>query len=480
MSTWAGCREVYRKFSVIILSALLLASAVIQRTGFKIAGYTLGDKPFQMIILTVVGCVPMNAVAYAYMVFKTGGVLPEYRTWRYFRDYWVIATLNIFNGIGIMWANPHVAGFEQALISCMAIPLTIILTVICFGTRYSPLAVTGVCCIIGGVLKVSLGGSSSRSDGATTNTSLLWSCMFIASQFPLSAASVYQESAFKKSLNMFHYVHYVTLFLLLDLVVCIPLDVSPMGDATSYSDFFDTFQEYGSCLIGLGGPACTDAGRAFLCYIFFMNLGTFIQALLVKAAGATWCMVVVSLGTPLGAIAFACPQIVGEQYVEALNPGVYLATALVTVGTIIYRVGSTGAAAEEECSSEGSDKPSQDDGSGYVRLEDSEEALGVPLKEISIQTDLVFGNDNLQAKELLELILKSDGYAAAPRPSMIASGVGLFSSEYTNARGNKLSLFEEKTYADVRARKPDEGSHGSGQRARSAETKRYRGRVSSR
>eukprot|EP00928_Gymnodinium_smaydae_P056321 TRINITY_DN3971_c0_g2_i1.p1 TRINITY_DN3971_c0_g2~~TRINITY_DN3971_c0_g2_i1.p1 ORF type:complete len:509 (+),score=34.42 TRINITY_DN3971_c0_g2_i1:78-1529(+) len=459
-------RKLYHRFSVAILSAALLACAVAQRTGFKMAGYTLGHKPYLMILLSVLGSIPINSIAYAIMVYKTGGVLPQYRTPRYFRDYWVIATLNIFNGLGIMWANPFVAGYQQALISSMAIPLTMCLSCICFGSRYSFAAVAGVTLIISGVLKVSLGGVP-VSGGAFTPTSEIWTGVFVLSQVPLSAASVYQEYAFQKSLNMLHYVHYVTLFLLLDLLVCMPLDTTSFGDASSFADFYHSFVEYSSCVLGLdGSPECKTAGAALACYIVCMNVNNLLQALLIKSAGATWSMVVVSLGTPLGALAFSCPSIVGEEHVEALDPGIYVATALVTIGVMVYRVGSVQSApkiAEPECPD------------GYISLEDGGadvEYTNASTREVATQTDVSVAPTRMQAAQVLAAFLECEAYGP-PRPAVVAAGIGLFNSEYTNASGNPFSLFEEKTFAEERRSRGRE-DYDSGQRARSADGFRAR------
>merc|ERR1712151_895017 len=96
--------------------------------------------------------------------------------------------------------------------------------------------------------------------------------------------------------------------------------------------------------MGRGSPICTGSGQALACYIICMNVNTVVQAMLIKAAGATWSMVVVSFATPLSAFAFACPLIVGEYHVEPINVRVLVASVLITIGTMVYRLGSVATA----------------------------------------------------------------------------------------------------------------------------------------
>lgn len=417
------------------LSALLLVSACAQRLGFKLAGYGLGGTPFLMILLSVAGSVPCNALLYLYMMKRTGGVLPKYKTWRYFFDYWVIATLNIGNGLAIMWANPFVPGYTQCLISNTAIPMTMLLSTICFQTRYSIAAYTGVLVIVLGLVIVS--GSPSHEG---SSASMLWTGIFIAAQFPLSAACVYQEYAFRESLNMVHYIHYVTLILLGDLVVAVPLDVR-VGDAQSYLGFKENALDALRCVANVGPPNCEGVGFALACYIFGMNAGNLFQALLIKRVDATWYMVVLSLSTPLAAISFACPMLVGELHTESLDYGAIVSIVLIGIGTIIYRIGSL--------PSETPDNEAEDpNGEGYEPLGDGPQSPR-PTKDVAVQTVIAVGPEMHDARMLLNAFLKSDSAPQQFKPKIIAAGFGLIASEYSNDRRNPMSLFDEHTFKDT-------------------------------
>merc|ERR1719272_1895967 len=161
----------------------------------------------------------------------------------------------------MMWANPHVSGYLQCLISNIAIPMTMLLSVICFRSTFSKAAIAGVMLIIMGLLAV--GGNPSDQG---SNFSPLWTGVFIFAQLPLSAACIYQEYAFKESLNMIHYIHYVTLLLAGDLVVAIPIDVS-IGDARSFEGFVDHTRDALSCIANTGPPNCEGVGWALAAYI---------------------------------------------------------------------------------------------------------------------------------------------------------------------------------------------------------------------
>lgn len=431
---------------VLLLTALLLLCAMANRVGFKLAGYALGGTPFTMIFLTVACSIPLNAMGFMYMIYRTGGVLPEFRAWMYFRDYWVIATLNVGNGLAIMWSNRYVPGYVQCLLTSMAIPMTMTLSAIFFRARFSLMSMGGVLLIVAGILYVGLGQA-----GNSAELSLFWVGIYALAQLPLAGTSVYQEYTFKKSLNMLHYIHYVTIFLMVDLLLATPINVT-VGDASSFEGFGENILTVFRCVQG-EGPHCEGAGLSFGLYIVSLNAANLVQAVLIKNASATWVMIVLSLSTPLAVISFACPWIVGEDHVEAIGPAVLLSTALICAGTLVYRLGSLAprpADGQPVAQNESSPK------AGYFPLFDSMGSKSTG--EIGTQTEISIG-PHAGRKEILRLFLAmpmvahiSEEESKKPHPGVICAGVGLFPSEYTNATQNPLSIWEERTFAEGRGR----------------------------
>jgi len=321
---------------VIVLTVLVLLVAISNRVCFKISGYAIGNKPFAMIFLTVGSCIPINAIGYCYMLARTGGVLPECRTWAYYRDYGVIATFNVANGLGSMWSNPFVPGYMQCLLCSLTIPMTMFLSVIVFRSWFSYVAIGGVMLILAGTMYA----VPSSSDAPAQAFSFLWTGVFAFAQLPLASASVYQEFAFKKSVNMLHYIHYVTLFSMLELLFCIPLDMTSVGDSSSFAGFCNNLIEATECLRGLGPSSCEGAGAAFSLYVVALNAQTLLQALLIKEASAAYFMIVLSLATPLTVMTYTCPLLVGYEYTEALAPSALTSTVMICAGTMVYRLGT--------------------------------------------------------------------------------------------------------------------------------------------
>lgn len=442
----AAIQWLYDSFEVAILTVLLLIAAIGQRLGFKVAGYGLGDTPYLMIFLSVLGSVPLNTLLYGYMLKRTGGVLPEYRTWRYYWDYWIIATLSVGNGIAMMYANPHVSGYVQALISNVAIPMTMALSMCFLQARFSIAALSGVFCILLGLMFI-----AGSPDGASSSAA--WTGIFVAAQLPLSAACVYQEFAFRESLNMVHYIHFVTLFLLFDIVLLLPVDMI-FGESKDLPTLVAHSVHAAQCIANVGPANCDGVGAGLLAYILSMNAGNLFQALLIKKVDATWYMVVLSLSTPLAAISFSFPMLVGDTHAETLNSGAIIATALIGVGTVIYRLGSLSQSKSED------DDSSPD---GYQPLAD-EASSPKPFKHVAVQTDITVGTHMLDAKRLLQLFMKLER-DSRPKPAVVAAGVGLFASEYTNATRNPMSIFDERTFLERSKRSksvsPERGlSHG--------------------
>merc|ERR1719343_1566163 len=147
---------------------------------------------------------------------------------------------------------------------------------------------------------------------------------------PQAASSVYQEAAFKKSLNMLHYIHYVTLWLMFDLILCLPLNMW-IGDTASFATFRDDIENALQCCRGIGDE-CEMTGKAFMLYIVAMNGGTLVQAVLVKLVSATWVMVLLTLATPLTVLTFAVPWLVGEEHTEPLTSTTFISAGLITFG----------------------------------------------------------------------------------------------------------------------------------------------------
>jgi hypothetical protein len=241
--------------------------------------------------------------------------------------------------------------------------------------------------IVFGILFVGIGsGQGSNGDGS----SFFWTCIYAASQVPLAAVSVYQEYAFKESLNMLHYIHYVTLFLMLDLLPCIPLDIWA-GDTPTFQGFIDDLMWSLQCMRGIGDEcADTATGVWFLVYIFVMNGGTILQAVLIKLVGAAWVSVLLSLATPLTVFTFACPWIVGADRAEPLTNSTLISAAMIFVGTLVYRLGSV---------------PRQ-------KVEKDDDVISTPtpytdelMREAGVQTVLSLPPRSLKAMELFDIFL---------------------------------------------------------------------------
>jgi len=163
-----------------------------------------------------------------------------------------------------------------------------------------------------------------------------------------------------------------------------------------------------------------------------------------KNASASWCIVVLSLATPLTALSFICPWIVGETHVEKLDSSVYGALVLVGCGTFVYRVGSI---SKKPFKAE--DAP-RGETNGYLRLEDSSPRSPGPVKGVGVQTDISIPPGTHRAKQLLDAFLCA-GVSRNEPPVVVSAGIGLFPSEYTNALNNTAPIWAEKTYLECNA-----------------------------
>lgn len=127
--------------------------------------------------------------------------------------------------------------------------------------------------------------------------------------------------------------------------------------------------------------------------------------MMVKYSSATFTILCMVTVVPVSSLVFALPEIMGSR-AELLPGATPYAIILVFVGIVVFRFGNAAV-------------PADADGGGIM------EALLTP--------QLSFDQD--------------DGRKG---PSMMASGVGIISSEYTAARNSGVEIWEEGTEAEAK------------------------------
>eukprot|EP00928_Gymnodinium_smaydae_P041311 TRINITY_DN27975_c0_g1_i1.p1 TRINITY_DN27975_c0_g1~~TRINITY_DN27975_c0_g1_i1.p1 ORF type:complete len:440 (-),score=86.64 TRINITY_DN27975_c0_g1_i1:130-1407(-) len=411
-SSYAG-KSVLRALLQLFLFAMLLVSNVGQRLAFKDMGYALGPYPYFVLVSISAAFVPIFGTICLGIICFTGGFLPETRTWKCMGSFFVIGCGNALQGLGMVFANPHVPGYLQALLQQSIIPFTLGASSLLLRSRFTPRQYSGVLLITVGIavqLVPSMSEQSQAGGSSSAGTARVWSLVFLLAQFPVALAAIFQEKAFQSvPVNVFHMLFWASVFQFSTLVLLAPLDAIPgIGDTSSPAGFVQNFAEAWRRVANEGAavPLCAC--------VVTMLLAQLAQALMVKYSSAAFCVLCMAFVVPTSAVAFTVPAIAGA-YVERLGSTTPLALLLVFVGVVLYRLGTDAVLASSA----------------------SGDALSEPVcAPVTPQrlTPLLAGCDPPDSAK-----------DARGQPRICTAGVGIIQSEYSNAKASAVSIFEERT-----------------------------------
>jgi len=431
----------YDGIQLALVCMALILCATAQSLCFKSIGYTLGPYPYFILIAVSSAFVPIFFGIVLYIDLFSGGFVEAQTSWKFKRHFGVIGVLNALNGIFIIFANPYVSGVLQTMLSQVtsplialkmyfttfninhifiqlfyfvyhqaSIPFTMGLSVIMIGSRFQILEYTGAVVIFIGLL-VMIAPSIHNSRELGEGTDLKWAAVFLFGQIPAALGSVYQESAFKESkCNVVYMMAWSSLAQALVLLCAAPINLIS-GVDSSTEPFFQGIASAARCTTGLT-PGCEEAGWLLSLCILTMLLTNALQAYVVKLGSAALSVLIVTLVTPMSAIAFTLPFIMGS-HTETPSWTTWLALGLLLLGVALFRAPTF--------------------------LEGVEEAGSVmqPSPELSPQ--------GKQASPLIESLSRSRATSfnlEKPTPKFMASRLGIISSEYTGGAGAKGILFE--------------------------------------
>lgn len=381
----------------LALFGVLLGSSVGQRVTFKNLGYALGPYPYFILLFISAAFVLIFAVICTGIVAATGGWLPETRTWRRVGIYCMVGCCNGLQGAAMVFANPHVPGYLQALLQQAVIPFTLIVSVIALSAGYSCRQKIGVMLITVGIA-LQLLPEAFAAKPTEGHVSVMWSFVFLMGQLPVAAGAVLQEKEFQTvKVNVFHMMFWASAAQLWMLLMLAPIDTIPLvGDSSSMNNLFENMKQ-GWMLTCYGG-----AGVAVGNCVVTMLLAQLAQVFLVKYSSAAFAVLCSAFVVPASAAAFASPLLMGSK-TEHLGPGAAAALALGCLGIALFRMETL-----PSCPSP---------------TEDADSERLTPFSAPLIHTPSE-PND--------------------PRP-LCAPGVGIIQSEYSNARRSPVAVWEECT-----------------------------------
>ena len=248
-------------------------------------------------------------------------------------------------------------GATQQLLLQLAIPVTMIASVLILKTKYSVGQYIGAIIIIGGiVIDVIPAFFDPGSDLAAD--SLFWLLIYLSSVLPFAASYTYKEIIFKNvEMNIFYLMAQDTNYQLLFNLLFTPVDAIPKFGSSSnlasvYTDIYYGFL----CFFGINslpGDDCQGTWYLLIEYAFF-NIGINLCMLfLLQQDSAAFMFLAMTITVPIANICFSFEWVMGE-YATPLSWYDIVALFVIVFGLLLYRFTSK---SEEE----NIKKPSIDD-----------------------------------------------------------------------------------------------------------------------
>merc|ERR1711907_83751 len=401
-----GVTTLWARTQLAICSLLLVLAASGQAVSFKSVGYPMRPYPYFILLSVSWSFVPILFGLVFYIHRYSGGFEQEQTTLRFKLKFVVIGIFNAFNGVLVIFSNPYVGGVLQTMLLQAAIPFTMAVSVLTLKARYNVVHYVGVGLIFGGIF-IYIAPNLNNGDSITGDSKLKWVLVFLLSQVPQALQSVYQESAFRGcKCNVIYMMAWSSLAQAVCLVLLAPINLIP-GIVDSSLPFLDVVADGAKCALNMI-DGCEHAGYLLGSCVMTMLLTNIMQAYIVKIASASFSVVLITLVTPVSAIAFTIRFIMGSN-TEKLTPITWLALVVLLIGVLVFRA-------------------------------------ALPIAEqISA---LLFSN-----ALALPLTTSEAGLLETPReqpgPKFMSSRLGIISSEYTAAGGDSRGLLFECTHKPV-------------------------------
>lgn len=313
------------------LALLLIASNIGQRVAFKNVGYVLGPYPY-FVLLSISATIPVVLGVVCLFVYAVSGFSPGTCSLRNVVIFFTLGFAAALNGVGMVFANPHVAGYLQALLQQSIVPMTLVASMSILATQFSPTQYAGVLMIVAGVL-LQLWPSMSNGD-ASASSGFSWQCIFMLAQLPNALAAILQEHTFQSApVDVRLMLFWSSTAQFVTFVMLAPLDCVPnVGDSSPVDEFFSNLSE--AWHLVRGGTASV----ALISCIVTLLLSQFLQMLMVKHSSAAFAVLCMAFVVPGSAVVFTLPLVMGS-HAEQLSDTAPLALALVFFGIMGFKLG---------------------------------------------------------------------------------------------------------------------------------------------
>jgi drug/metabolite transporter (DMT)-like permease len=267
--------------------------------------------------------------------------------------YLLVGVLVTLGGACSQFSDPHVTGAVQSVINQLTLPLTALFAWLVLGHKFTRIEVIGAGIVMGAsllpILPLLLSPSQDgipHVGGETGTNSPFWVLIFLLSDFPSALVNVVEELAFSApyKADEIHYLAFTNLLTLFGYTSMMPLDrLNPGQDPTlAAMSTWDIQRNAFRCFFNGAAaetlpPACeANAYLPVIGFVLCIVVYFYVAAVVVKHESAAFQALANTLVTPVSAIAFSSPMLMGLQ-AQALDAWTVAAIVLIPAGIVVYK-----------------------------------------------------------------------------------------------------------------------------------------------
>merc|ERR1711916_52709 len=328
---------------LLVLIVLVVASGVGNNVTFWAMGNAMPAYPLFLLYATTI---LYSFVYWIWMLWrqcrlKEGKSMYTGSKAGLINQYLWVGVMVTVGGVLSQFADPYVRGSLQAVINQMTLPLTALLARFVLRQRFTKMEIAGaIIVLIGSAVPVipPLFASQNASGG---QDSIFWLVIFIISDLPSAIVNIQEEHIFiAYQADEVHYLFWTNLVTVGGYLACLPLDmVKGFGAGVPFKDLFHQQGLAFKCFLGITPlpPNCEpDAWIPVTAFVVAFAIYFYLLCIVIKRESAAFQAMVNSLVTPMSAVAFSFPWLMGKN-TEPLTSLTIFAIVVIPLGILVYK-----------------------------------------------------------------------------------------------------------------------------------------------
>ncbi|KAJ1433809.1 hypothetical protein B484DRAFT_447043 [Ochromonadaceae sp. CCMP2298] len=340
--------------NLVIYFLLMLVFALGNRVFGRLETYPLHNYP---IFLSMVLCLVYVPVCFAYIIpamMFTNNIteeqvqIPKYK-------FAVMGAYDSLAGLLSTFAVNYIASASTVvLVQQSAIPISMLVSFLTLGSRYTNAQYLGASIVMGGIVLVLIpsfmGGAQTDASGAAVDPmgQLLWIGVLVISCVPMCLSSVYKEKALGEvEIDCTYLNGWVAIFqLLIGIPLCIP---SSLVQGMPVSNILPNIYQGFLCWGGINSVTeennpynqpldnCAAGPLMVTTFLFFNVIYNFLIVVILKYGSANILWLASTMIVPLSNVVFSLKFIPGSK---PMGPMDLVGLVVIMLGLVVYRFSS--------------------------------------------------------------------------------------------------------------------------------------------